>query len=496
MSHTIVSSLVEGVEITSEAPDQLLIASGAEGSPFVSKLQFTQLSSGLREALESLGGDGRPLAELTGVILKSDGFAGLAKLQYFLKRLGESAFLQHTMLLDGAAFAAVRPLSPRFRFDPQQIAADKTYVLSRFAYLRRAGAGQMILASPTSHGIAALHHPSAVAAVHCLTGPSTAASVAEALRDLDEESARGFMTIIASAGTLEAVDDAGETRDNTDPALGQWSFHDLAFHTRSRMGRHDNPYGATFKNAKKFKPLPIAKPPMSDEIISLYKPDMDKLIREDAPFSAVQDRRRSVREYGETPIHVDQLGEFLYRSARIKHRNEEGGVSWRPSPGGGAIHELEIYPVVQKCEGLKFGLYHYEPAEHTLSRVTSAPDQEVHQLLQFAMLAGVLQEPPQLLLVIASRFQRIQLKYESVAYAITLKNVGCLYQTMYLVAEAMGLAPCALGGGDADLFARTAGLDYYAEASVGEFLLGSGPATRPEPFKQPKGLADGRPLHS
>lgn len=59
------------------------------------------------------------------------------------------------------------------------------------------------------------------------------------------------------------------------------------------------------------------------------------------------------------------------------------------------------------------------------------------------------------------------------AYATTLKNVGVLYQTMYLVATAMGLAPCALGGGDSDRFAAAVGSDYYTETSVGEFLLGS-----------------------
>ena len=64
-------------------------------------------------------------------------------------------------------------------------------------------------------------------------------------------------------------------------------------------------------------------------------------------------------------------------------------------------------------------------------------------------------------------------KYESIAYALTLKDVGVLFQTMYLAATAMGLAPCALGGGDADLFARAAGTDYRVETSVGEFLLGS-----------------------
>jgi hypothetical protein len=46
-------------------------------------------------------------------------------------------------------------------------------------------------------------------------------------------------------------------------------------------------------------------------------------------------------------------------------------------------------------------------------------------------------------------------------------------QTMYLVATAMDLAPCAIGGGDSDLFAQAAGLNYLSEGSVGEFALGS-----------------------
>jgi hypothetical protein len=44
---------------------------------------------------------------------------------------------------------------------------------------------------------------------------------------------------------------------------------------------------------------------------------------------------------------------------------------------------------------------------------------------------------------------------------------------MYLVATAMDLAPCGVGCGDADLFARAVGTNYYDETSVGEFLLGS-----------------------
>jgi oxazoline/thiazoline dehydrogenase len=44
----------------------------------------------------------------------------------------------------------------------------------------------------------------------------------------------------------------------------------------------------------------------------------------------------------------------------------------------------------------------------------------------------------------------------------------------------MGLAPCGLGGGDSELFARAAGLTYEAETSVGEFIVGT-PAGEPGP---------------
>ena len=75
----------------------------------------------------------------------------------------------------------------------------------------------------------------------------------------------------------------------------------------------------------------------------------------------------------------------------------------------------------------------------------------------------------------SSRFQRASWKYSGSAYALTLKNAGVLCQSIYLVATAMRLAPCALGDGNAHLFAQAAGLDYFQESSVAEILLGSAP---------------------
>jgi SagB-type dehydrogenase family enzyme len=65
------------------------------------------------------------------------------------------------------------------------------------------------------------------------------------------------------------------------------------------------------------------------------------------------------------------------------------------------------------------------------------------------------------------------------AYALILKHVGVLYQTLYLVATAMGLGPCGVGGGQAELLSRAIGSNYLAESPVGELLLGSRPDGRP-----------------
>jgi oxazoline/thiazoline dehydrogenase len=64
-------------------------------------------------------------------------------------------------------------------------------------------------------------------------------------------------------------------------------------------------------------------------------------------------------------------------------------------------------------------------------------------------------------------------KYHAIGYSLVLKHVGVLYQTLYLVATAMGLAVCGLGGGDAGDFAAASGLGYHVEGSVGELVVGT-----------------------
>jgi SagB-type dehydrogenase family enzyme len=241
----------------------------------------------------------------------------------------------------------------------------------------------------------------------------------------------------------------------------------------------------------RLEPPPALKDAATGEVFELCRPELDRLRREDPPFAQVQEARRSIREYGNPPISARQLGEFLYRVGRVReclereiatpHGTVPMEFALRPYPSAGALYELELNLAIQSCTDLIPGLYHYDALAHRLERI-SGMTPEVELLLRNASAAtGVSVECIQVLAIISARFQRIAWKYASLAYDAILKHVGVLYQTMYLAATAMGLAPCGVGSGDSDLFCRAAATDYYTETSVGEFLLGSrkddGPST-------------------
>jgi oxazoline/thiazoline dehydrogenase len=432
-------------------------------------VRFDAPSPALLSALRALAGEGLSPAGLAVYALGGDGGATFGDLQRAITVLDRCALLARTLHSNGRPIATLHPVSIYYAHRGDRVEPGRPFVLSRFACVRRDG-DRVIVETPLGHARVVVHDPGVLAVLGALAVPRTSESLARQVPGLPDTLALELMNLLADAGALSEAGDGAEAEE--EGALAQWEFHDLLFHARSRLGRHSNPFGGTYRFKGSAEPLPVVKPAMAESSLELHRPDLARLEREDRPFSAVLEGRRSWRRHGDPPIDRDQLGEFLFRSARIQKMAPEAGVSFRPHPGGGAIHELEIYPLVSRCSGLDAGLYHYDAAGHRLEALP-APPRYLETLLRMAAITAELEQPPQVLLIVSARFQRIQWKYQSMAYGVVLKNVGALYQTMYLVATAMGLAPCALGGGHADLFAAAAGVDYLEESSVGEFILGS-----------------------
>jgi SagB-type dehydrogenase family enzyme len=380
-----------------------------------------------------------------------------------LRRLHSGGWLTVTYGHSSRPLVTVQPLGPHRETRPHPLVAPR---LSRFAVLRREG-DELMLESPLARASVVVHDTDVVAVIHHLAGPGKRPlSVGLPPAIVDE--------LVAELAWYGFVHEAEEdVRPNL--ATEQWSPHELWFHSRSRAGYHDLPLGGTLWASGKYPPLPARREPWSGTAIALPSPTSD---RPAGPsFSEVLEARRSLRDTGDAePLTLAQLGEFLHWTSRVNRESTDGEheVSLRHTPSGGAVHGLEVYPVVTNVAGLDPGMYHYDPFDHVLEPVP-AREFATRQLASRAVAAGGGASEPQVLLVISARFGRVMWKYQSMAYALILKDLGALMQTMYLVATAMNLAPCALGTGDVELFAQATGLNQLVEASVGEFMLSNRP---------------------
>ncbi len=470
-------SLIPGLSLVEDAADEISLVSEYGRFP------MKRVSAGVLNAFRALARGDRTEEELAKEVLDTDGIGGLTGFNHYYAQCVLRCFIRYGVYAENVRLMSLMLTVPVRRFELSDLAADKHYVLSRFAYSRKQNDG-LILETPLFGAKISLDDWRAAALLSLLSSPLTPAEIAEKAPFLSSENIAGMLKLLKASKLLCLCGDKAKADEDENPSLRQWEFQDLLFHSRSRIGRHNNPIGATFRYVGVIPPPPLIKE-STGEKIPLYQPDLNQ-IENGRTLLEVMESRRSVRAFGKEPISVEQLGEFLYRVARIRAfwnfelKAPDGTLvetlqlSNRPYPGGGAIYEMELYLTIDRCRGLAPGLYRYNPMEHVLIKVP-ADDARLAGLLQDACLSAAITQKPQVLITLAARFQRLTWKYTTIAYAATLKNVGVLYQTMYLVATAMGLAPCALGSGNSELFAEAAGTDYYAETSVGEFMLGTLP---------------------
>src|SRR5690606_25411168 len=166
--------------------------------------------------------------------------------------------------------------------------------------------GRIMVESPRGHGVVHLVEPVTAAVLALLARPLAAAELTAAaapyVPGASQQEWRSLLYLLAAAAVVVPVDGEGTAAEATDPALQMWSFHELLFHARTRVGRHRLPFGATYRFLGKLPPPPAVKPTGADDGIPLPKPRLEQLEAQDPPFTRVLEARRSVRTYGADPI--------------------------------------------------------------------------------------------------------------------------------------------------------------------------------------------------
>jgi SagB-type dehydrogenase family enzyme len=214
---------------------------------------------------------------------------------------------------------------------------------------------------------------------------------------------------------------------------------------------------------------------------SVILPRVNLNVESKRPLLDVLDERRTIRKYDYSFIDLDSLSHFLFKCARIK-KIFSTQVLWglrltqRPYPSGGARYPLEIYPVNNKIPDIKKGIYHYNPLKHKLVLINKKETyRERLNASILRQLKPLINREPDVVFIITAVFARTMWKYKNIGLSLIMSELGCLYQTMYLVATEMNLAPCPLGGTYEELVRDWLHLNWFEESHIGTFMLGKKP---------------------
>lgn len=143
-------------------------------------------------------------------------------------------------------------------------------------------------------------------------------------------------------------------------------------------------------------------------------------------------KRRSVREFTEEQLSLEEIGQLLWAVQGITHP-----AGYRTAPSAGALYPLEVYVTTPE------GMYHYDPQGHFLSLHLQG------DLRPGLHIAALQQEPVSnapAVFVIAAVYERTEQKYgeERSARYVQLE-AGHAAQNLLLQAVALDLGAVPIG---------------------------------------------------
>lgn len=147
--------------------------------------------------------------------------------------------------------------------------------------------------------------------------------------------------------------------------------------------------------------------------------------------------RRSVREYTNQPLTLDDVSQLLWAAQGKTH-----AYGLRTAPSAGALYPLELFIVAGQVDDLEAGIYRYRTHEHDLIKVSDG-DKRV-DLCNAALGQESIREAPAVI-VFTAVYERVMKKYGDRGIQYTHIEVGSATENIYLQAETMDLGTVIMG---------------------------------------------------
>ena len=148
-------------------------------------------------------------------------------------------------------------------------------------------------------------------------------------------------------------------------------------------------------------------------------------------------QRRSVRDYQGTAVELADIGQLLWAAQGITHAQ-----GYRTAPSAGALYPLELYVVAGNVEGLADGVYHYNAAQHDLTRTI---DIDLRDKLSQAAYSQDWIMHAAAIIVFTAIHERTTKKYGKRGKRYVYIEAGHAAQNLFLQAESLELASVVVG---------------------------------------------------
>ena len=183
--------------------------------------------------------------------------------------------------------------------------------------------------------------------------------------------------------------------------------------------------------------------------------EMDKSLSETLQY------RRSCRRYGDTPLSMEDLAMQLWASQGISGR--AGKFFFRTAPSAGALYPVETYLSIQNVESLPPGLYHFQPAEFCLERMS---DGFAGKKVAEAALGQNFMAKAGVVFIWSAILRRNFSKYGHRGLRYVMMDAGHICQNLLLAAEGLRLGACPVAAFYDDELNKLLGLDGEEESVI------------------------------
>jgi len=180
-------------------------------------------------------------------------------------------------------------------------------------------------------------------------------------------------------------------------------------------------------SAPMFKTYPDSK------IISLNK----NIIFPEISLGDCLKKRRSVRQYSNKPLTIDELSMLLWASQGITAKH--GEYHLRTAPSAGALYPVETYIVINFADEIEKGIYHFNIIDFSLEQIKTG---DFSEKIASSCLGQIFLKKCPVVFVWSAVIRRCAGKYTHRAMRYIMMDVGHICENLILACSALGLGSC------------------------------------------------------